>query len=167
MELTDNHCKPQAIAPAGTESQSEGYQVTTSQQDKHSVPAATLTTANLGTRQKETSTLWERALHDLSLDKGKQEMLDGYKKAAVSELIKCGLAAPESSALDIATLQRAELWLKAKSAEQTAGSRGRELAVNTAKAFSSITQILSSSGSVNPCIGLACAGLCILTLVSP
>src|SRR5579862_6226375 len=167
MELTDNRCELQATTPAGPESRSEGYQVATLQQNKPSVPVATLNTATLGPQESESSTLWERALHDLSLDKDKQEMLDEYKKAAVSELIKCGLAAPESSALDIATLQRAESWLKAKGAEQTAGSRGRELAVNTAKAFSSVTQILSSSSSINPCVGLVCAGLCILTLVSP
>jgi hypothetical protein len=115
----------------------------------------------------EPQTLWEKALYILSHDNDKQEILGEYKKVAVSELIKCGLAAPDSSTLDIATLRRAEIWLQSKSKEQTAGSRGRELAGNAANAVSSITQILSSVGSSNPYVGLACAGLCILTLVSP
>ena len=115
----------------------------------------------------EPQTLWEKALYVLSHDKDKQEMLGEYKKVAVSELIKSGLAAPDSLTLDISTLRKAEIWLQSKSTEQTAGSRGRELVGNAANAVSSVTQIVSSVGGSNPYVGLACAGLCILTLVSP
>ena len=160
-ELANSRCKPQSTAPAARVSHPKDGQA------KPSVSTAIPNTVPLDTLERECLTLWERALHDISLDKDKQEMLNEYKKAALSELIRCGLAAPGSSALDIAALRRAESWLQAKSAEQTAGSRGRELAVNTTRAFSSVTQTLSSSSSINPFVGLACAGLCVLTLVNP
>ena len=139
--------------------------MSTLQQDQSSLLEVDSDAASWNAPESEPSTVWERALRALSLDNDKREILDEYKKAAMSELIKCGLAAAESPSLDIATLRRAEMWLHSKSAEQAAGSRKRELAGNTAKAVSSITQILSSVGSSNPYVGLACAGLCILTLV--
>jgi hypothetical protein len=108
--------------------------------------------------------LWDKALHDMSQDKDRRELLDEYKKAVVSELKGDNLAGLRSSIRDI-TAQEVVDWLNSKISEQTTKLTGRGLAGSAAKAVSSITKILSPASNGNPYIGLACAGLCILTLV--
>jgi hypothetical protein len=83
----------------------------------------------------------------------------------LSELVERGFAAP-GSAVDDMTKQGIQEWLRSTSAERMAGSKGRELAGNVAKAVSSVSQVLSAAAGVNPYIGLACAGLCLLAVVS-
>jgi len=83
----------------------------------------------------------------------------------LSELVDRGFAPPGSAVHDV-TKQGIQEWLRSMSAEQIAGSKGRELAGNVGKAVSSISQVLSATAGVNPYIGLACAGLCLLTVVS-
>jgi hypothetical protein len=114
---------------------------------------------------KTSSSLWDKAIRILSEDKKKCGMLEDYKKAVLSELVDRGFVPPGSAIYDV-TKQGIQEWLRSTSAEQITSSKGRELAGNVGKAVSSISQVLSATAGINPYIGLACAGLRLLTVVS-
>jgi hypothetical protein len=135
-------------------------------QDQSTSSASTPALVTDFTRGSRTSSsLWEEAIRILSEDKNKCGILEEYKKAVLSDLVARGFAQPGSAVHDV-TMDGIQEWLRSTSAEQIAGSKGRELAGNVAKAVTSVSQVLSAAGGVNPYIGLACAGLCILTVVS-
>jgi hypothetical protein len=155
--------KSQVTGPA---SRSQNNLPSTLRDDRYRLSAPTSDSASWpDAKYKISSRFWEKALHGLSQDKDKRELLDGYEKAVVSELIGRKSAVHESSNRDIST-QEVVKWLISKSTEQKKATlKGRELAGSTAKAISSIAQNLTPAGGASPYIGLACAGLCILTLV--
>jgi predicted RNase H-like nuclease (RuvC/YqgF family) len=97
-------------------------------------------------------------------DEDKRKLLDDYKKAVASNVTGRNTAVPGSPARDI-TAEETAKWLRSVCEELAENSHGRELVGSAAEAISSIAKILSSVQGVNPYIGLACAGVCILTLV--
>lgn len=156
----------QIVSPAPQETPAKDNDRSASQQDQSTSSASTpalITEVTPGSRTS--SSLWDEAIRILSEDKNKCGILEEYKKAVLSELVKRGFAPPGSVVHDV-TKQGIQEWLKSTSAERVTGSKGREFAGNVAKAVSSISQVLSAAAGVNPYIGLACAGLCILAVVS-
>jgi hypothetical protein len=156
----------QIVSPAPQESPAKDYDPSASRQEQSTSSASTpalVTKVTSGSRTS--SSLWDKAIRILSEDKNKCGILEEYKKAVLAELVERGFVPPGSTVHDV-TKQGIQEWLRSTSAEQIAGSKGRELAGNVAKAVSSVSQILSAAAGVNPYIWLACAGLCILTVVS-
>ncbi|KAI9727364.1 MAG: hypothetical protein M1834_008435 [Cirrosporium novae-zelandiae] len=118
--------------------------------------------------------LWEKALQTLDSKKDTKELLHQYKKIVDSEMQEGGLfgvGSSESSSLNVTTLERVETWrgnqeirqqLKDKS--QIGNSKGEYVTDNIIKAVSSVAKTLSPLGAVNPYLGLACAGICVLAM---
>ena len=112
--------------------------------------------------------LWENAFQMLGQEENGKKLLEDYKQIVEEQLQKKGFATVESSeksTSSITNLRNIEDLLSSQSKKCTAGSRAREFAGHVAKAVSSITQVVSAAGSLNPYIGLACTGLCVLTAV--
>jgi hypothetical protein len=101
----------------------------------------------------------------MAQDKGKCKLLDDYKRAVASKVKARDSAMCGSPGGDI-TVEETTKWLRSMGKEITGKSNGRELVSSTAEAISSIANILSSASCANPYVGLACAGVCILTMVS-
>jgi len=156
---------PQAIHLEPSKPLSNDNAQSTSHDNQHPLPESTADTSSYNTKDGRSSRLWEKALHEMTQDKGKRKLLDDYKKAVALKVTGRNLAASGSPGCDI-TVEETTKWLRSVGKEITENSNGRELVSSTAEAISSIANILSSAGAANPYVGLACAGVCILTLVN-